>query len=260
VTRSAAGQKIARSFIDGWKRGGGRRRKLAINVSAGISSTIVVLLFAIGKFTEGACLIVVVVPALVFILIRIDQQYRAEAAALAMSLAARHDLRRHSPHRVLVLVDSIDLAEVEAMRYAKGLHADEVTAVHFVLDEAHSAWLQVRWQRFGYNTTLRIIDCADRQLNRAAQQLVAQTKRDHPDATVTVLLPRRMYSPLAGRLLHDRTADNIARVISRIPGVSAQILAYDVGFRVARALRGSDRDTSGRSGSTGKAPATMPVR
>ncbi|MFY9768091.1 MAG: hypothetical protein WAK42_24530, partial [Mycobacterium sp.] len=73
-----------------------------------------------------------------------------------------------------------------------------------------------------------------------AQELVEQVKHDHPDTTVTVLLPRRMYSPLMGRLLHDRTADMIARVISRIPGASAQIVAYDVGSRVARALRDGD--------------------
>ena len=53
--------------------------------------------------------------------------------------------------------------------------------------------------------------------SRAAQELVEQAKRDYPDTMVTVLLPRRMYSPLADRLLHDRTADKMARVISRDP-------------------------------------------
>jgi hypothetical protein len=47
-------------------------------------------------------------------------------------------------------------------------------------------------------------------------------------------------SLLAGRLLHDRTADNLARVISRIPGASAQILTYDVQSRIARTLRLAD--------------------
>ena len=126
------------------------------------------------------------------------------------------------------------------MRYAKGLHADDLTAVHFVLDDAHATRLQQRWRHFGYDTELRTVACLDRQLSRAAKELVEQVKHDHPDTTVTVLLPRRMYSPLMGRLLHDRTADKIAGVISRIPGASAQIVAYDVGSRVARALRGED--------------------
>jgi hypothetical protein len=218
-------------------RGPGWQYKLVINLSAGILSTSVVAIFAIAKFTEGAWLVVVVFPLLVLVLMRLNRQYRAEASVLEMSRGELPDLAKHPRHRVLVFVDSVDLAEVEAMRYAKGLHADDLTAVHFVLDDAHATRLQQRWRHFGYDTELRTVACLDRQLSRAAKELVEQVKHDHPDTTVTVLLPRRMYSPLMGRLLHDRTADKIAGVISRIPGASAQIVAYDVGSRVARALR-----------------------
>ncbi len=58
---------------------------------------------------------------------------------------------------------------------------------------------------------------------------------EHEDTKVTVLLPRREYSQLLGRLLHDRTADMIAKAISRIPGASAQIVAYDIKTRIAMA-------------------------
>jgi amino acid transporter len=216
-------------------RGPGWRYKLVINLSAGILSTSVVLIFAIAKFTEGAWLVVVVFPILVLLLMRLNRQYRAEASVLETSLTEHPDLHRHDRHRVFVFVDSIDLAEIEAMRYAQGLHADDLTAVHFVLDGAHAARLQVRWQHFGHVAKLTVVDCLDRNLSRAAQELVLRTKREHPDSTVTVLLPRRSYSPLLGRLLHDRTADKIARVISRIPGASAQIVAYDIGSRIAQA-------------------------
>ncbi len=66
-------------------RGPGWRRKLVINLSAGILSTIVVGIFAVAKFTEGAWLVVVVMPILVFALMRLNRQYRAEAAVLEMS-------------------------------------------------------------------------------------------------------------------------------------------------------------------------------
>jgi amino acid transporter len=216
-------------------RGPGWRYKLVINLSAGILSTSVVAIFAIAKFTEGAWLVVVVFPILVLLLMRLNRQYRAEASVLETSLTERPDLDKHDRHRVFVFVDSIDLAEIEAMRYAQGLHADELTAVHFVLDGAHALRLQERWQHFGHATELRLIGCLDRNLSRAAQDLVSRVKRERPDTTVTVLLPRRTYSALLGRLLHDRTADKIARVISRIPGASAQIVAYDIGSRIAQA-------------------------
>jgi hypothetical protein len=46
------------------------------------------------------------------------------------------------------------------------------------------------------------------------------------------VLPRRSYSALLGRLLHDRTADKIAAVVNRIPRSAATIVPYDVGSRV----------------------------
>jgi amino acid transporter len=216
------------------RRGPGWRRKVAVNFSAGVMSTIVVGIFVVAKFTEGAWLVVIVFPILVYTLIRLNKQYRAEASVLEMSRSERPELAKFAKLRVFVFVDTVDLAEVEALRYGKGLHADELLAVHFVVDAEHSAKLQDRWQHFEHDTRLRVIDCPDRNLSRVAQEFVLQVKRNHPDTKVTVLLPRRTYSAMLGRLLHDRTADKMARAVSRIAGATAIIVPYDVESRIAR--------------------------
>ncbi len=216
------------------RREHGWRRKVIVNFSAGLMSTIVVGIFVVAKFTEGAWLVVVVFPILVYGLVRLNRQYSAEASVLEMSRTDRPELAKYERLRVFVFVDSVDLAEVEALRYGKGLHADELLAVHFVVDSDHSAQLQERWQHFEHDTQLRVIDCPDRNLGRVAQELVLQVKRDHPETKVTVLLPRRTYSAMLGRLLHDRTADKMARAVSRIPGATAIIVPYDVESRIAR--------------------------
>ena len=223
------------------QRGPGWRYKLVINFSAGILSTIVVGIFAVAKFTEGAWLVVVVLPTLVFVLMRLNRRYRAEAAVLKMSSTEPAGSAASTRHRVFVFVDSVDLAEIEALRYGMGLHPDELTAVHFVLDADHAADLQQHWEHFNQDTPLRLIDCPDRHLSRAAQELVLEALDEHPDTDerqnneVTVLLPRRTYAPLVGRLLHDRTADKMARAVTRIPGAIALIVPYDTGSRIAEA-------------------------
>jgi amino acid transporter len=216
------------------RRERGWRRKAVVNFAAGFMSAIVVGIFVVAKFTEGAWLVVVVFPVLVYGLIRLNRQYRAEASVLEMSRTERPELAKYARLRVFVFVDSVDLAEVEALRYGKGLHAEELLAVHFVVDADHSAQLQERWRHFEHDTQLRVIDCPDRHLSRVAQELVLQVKRDHPATKVTVLLPRRTYSAMLGRLLHDRTADKMARAVSRIPGATAIIVPYDVESRIAR--------------------------
>jgi amino acid transporter len=230
---SMAGYGMTKHWLN--HRGPGWRGKLAINLSAGILSTIVVGIFAVAKFTEGAWLVVVVMPILVFALMRLNRQYRAEAAVLENLVTERQDVVKHPRHRVFVFVDHFDFATVEALHYASGLQADKLTAVHFVIDTLHATRLQQRWEHFEDEIPLRLLECADRNLSRVAQELVMQEVDDNAGTKVTVLLPRRTYAPLVGRLLHDRTADKMAAAISRVAGATAQIVAYDVGSRIAHA-------------------------
>ena len=101
----------------------------------------------------------------------------------------------------------------------------------------------------GSGVPLELADCPDRRLAHATARLVA-TLAAVPDTHVTVVLPRRSYPPLAGRLLHDHTADRIARVVSRIPGAAATIVPFDVSHRVKTA----------RADAAGPVPAGRPGR
>jgi hypothetical protein len=154
---------------------------------------------------------------------------------LEMQLTERQDVVKHPHHTVVVLVDHFDFATIEALHYASGLHAEKLKAVHFIIDTRHAQRLQERWEHFEDEIPLQMIECPDRYLSRAAQELVMREIEDDPSTKVTVLLPRRTYAPLVGRLLHDRTADKMAGAISRVDGATAQIVAYDVGSRIAQA-------------------------
>jgi amino acid transporter len=145
----------------------GWRHKLVINLSAGVMSTIVVGIFAVATFAQGACL-VVVFRVLVFVLIRINREYRAEAAILEKFRTDRAALVRYARHRVFAFVNTVDLAVLEALRYGRGLRADELSAVHFVIDADRAALLRKRWE-YDLETPLRVIDCPDRRLTRAAR-------------------------------------------------------------------------------------------
>jgi hypothetical protein len=166
---------------------------------------------------------------------RLNRQYRAESSVLEMSRTEPTGFGKHDRHRVCVFVDHFDLATIEALHYASGLHAEQLTAVHFVIDTLHASRLQQRWEHFEDDIPLRMVECPDRNLSRVAQELVCAELSDHPGTKLTVLLPRRTYAPLVGRLLHDRTADKMAGAISRVEGATAQIVAYDVSSRIALA-------------------------
>lgn len=229
------------------RRQTGWRPKFAINLAGGLLSAIVVLIFAVAKFTEGAWVVVVLFPILVAVLMRLNREYRAEAAILERVRGTPLTQPNYAQHRVFVFINNVDLAVLEAIRYARSLHPSELTAVHFMIDAAHATRLRRRFDELGITIPLKIIDCPDRRLPRAAGQLVAATLAGSANAGVSVLLPRRSYAPLLGRLLHDRTADRIAHVISRIPAAAATIVPYDVQTQIRRKYP-ADEDTTGPLG------------
>ncbi len=204
------------------------RKSVVINGIAAVVCAVVVVVFALAEFTQGAWVVVIVMPLLVYGLMRMNREYRAEDAILeegAAVEACEAKVLRH--HVVVVLVDRIDLATARAIQYARTLTPDDLHAVHFNIDNKRAEILIARWQRLGLaRLPLDIVDCPDRRLGRAALELAAELTDG--DTEVTMLLPRRTYGTMWKRILHDQTADRIVDIVSQLPHVNATIIPFHV--------------------------------
>jgi amino acid transporter len=230
----------------------GWRHKLVICFSSGVLTSVVVVIFAVVKFTAGAWLILIIFPVGVFALIRLNHEYRSEARVLqnigerrASGVAPSQP--NYSRRVVIVFVDDFDLSTVAALRYARSQRPTAIRAVHFVIDTEQAERLRAAWLP-DRQVPLDFVDCPDRRLTRAAAELVSR-EAEQPGTQVTAILPRRSFRPI-GRFLHDRTADKIAGVVSRVPNAAATIIPFDVQNRI-RVLseRQAERDM--------KAPAAL---
>ncbi len=204
------------------------KAKVFINALAGSVSFLIVIIFSVVKFTEGAWLVLVTAPILVVTFLRLRRQYDREQEALSVK---RHQERATSiaRHDVTILVDSVDIATVGAVRYARSLKPRNLTAVHFVIDDRRAEEIQKAWAKSDAldDVTLELIDCPDRRLaNSALDYAIRLTEKE--EVELTLLLPRRSYSRFLGRLLHDQTAEEIAAPISQLPRVVATIIPFDV--------------------------------
>jgi hypothetical protein len=164
----------------------------------------------------------------------LNREYRAEARVLE-NLGERRasgvgpSQPNYSRRVVIVFVDDFDLATLAALRYAKSLRPTTVRAVHFVIDSERAEKLRAAWLP-DRSVSLEFIDCPDRRLTRCAAELVSR-EAETPGTQVTAILPRRSFS-LRATLLHDRTADKIAGVVSRVPNAAATIIPFDVQNRL----------------------------
>ncbi len=204
------------------------RKSVLVNAIAAVVCAIVVVVFAVAEFTQGAWVVVVVMPLIVFALVGMNREYRAEDAVLeegaAVQACEATVLRRHA---LVVLVERMDLATARAIQYARTLTPDDLRAVHFNIDQKRADLLITRWRQLGLaRLPLDVIDCPDRRLGRAALELAAELADGETE--VSLLLPRRSYGKAWRRILHDQTADRIVDIVSQLPHVNATIVPFHV--------------------------------
>jgi len=207
---------------DGWKV------KFVINGLAGSISLVIVIIFSVVKFTQGAWIVLVLAPIVVMSFLRLRRQYTAEQKALTVK-SEQQRATSITRHDVTVLVDSVDLATISVVRYARTLNARKISAVHFVIDDRRASDIQAAWAASDAvdDVELELIDCPDRRLPNAALDYAIRMT-EQADVELTLLLPRRSYSGVLGRLLHDQTAEDIAAPISQLSRVVATIMPFDV--------------------------------
>ncbi|MEI7466829.1 MAG: APC family permease, partial [Chloroflexota bacterium] len=103
------------------------RLKLIINAVGGIMSFIVMCVFAVTKFTEGAWITVILIPTLVFIFFRIHVHYKSVAQTLSLSGRPVHPERR--PIKTIALIDDIHAGTVQLIEFVMSMGGD-YEAVH----------------------------------------------------------------------------------------------------------------------------------
>jgi amino acid transporter len=208
---------------EGWKNG------LFINATGALLSFVVLIIVAAVKFTEGAWVIMLLVPIMVVGLVRLNKAYEAEHEELMDDVQGAAEAKVMHRHAVVVLVDSLDAAAARAMQYARTLAPDDLRAVHFDLDPWKTKALTEAWGKLGFSTfPLDIIECPDRRMARATLETVAHLAADGR-TEVSVLIPRREYTKVWHRILHDRSSGAIAGALAEVPHCTVTIVPYHLG-------------------------------
>ena len=207
---------------EGWRRG------VLINGVGGVISGAVAIIIGITKFTHGAWVVIIAVPVMVVFLVRLARRYQREEDELETDVPAAVRAETPERHVVTVLIDRLDLATARAVRYARGLGADELRAVHLVLDEHDAEELSERWQRLGpEDVPLELVECPERRITHCALVLVAHQLGDE-GTQLSVVVPDRVFSGPWSRLLHDETGRDLARAMTRLPNANVIMVPFHV--------------------------------
>ncbi|MBM3126671.1 MAG: APC family permease, partial [Chloroflexi bacterium] len=197
-------RKIGRSGLPTQPQDRGWPWKLAINSVGAITTAVVTVIFAVTKFTDGAWMIVLLLPLLVILFYSIHRHYQELAQDLSLN-----DFGEPPPparHRVVVPVAGVHRGTLEALDYALSLSSD-VTAVYIAIDPETRKDLEQKWHLWGKGVRLVTIDSPYRTFLEPFLEY-ADELHDilQPNERLTIVLPQFTPRHWWHNLLHTQTA------------------------------------------------------
>jgi len=203
----------------------GWRFKMLINGFGGLCTAIVMIIFAVTKFREGAWVVLIIIPALVKIFFTIHHHYKDLAAHLTLDKFSGLPARQ-TRHRVILPVSGIHQGALEALRYAK-LLSDDVTAVHVSIDPEETEKVQKKWKTWGEGTRLVILDSPFRLFLEPVLGYIEEiVDKRQANETITIVVPQFIPSKRWHNALHMRTADYLRQELLSKPGVVVTDVPY----------------------------------
>jgi amino acid transporter len=207
----------------------GWRAALATNLLGAVLSAMVVAIAALTKFTQGAWVVIVLVPLIVLACRRVHDHYERARQALtprpetedqseparlapprlASVVSARLAEAQDNPSDVhsfaVVPVAALDLAALHALAYAVSL-GQPVLAVHVSPTEEEAESFQHAWHAWGDHLPLKVVVSPYRATVAPLANYIATLHRQRPDLTLTLIVPEIIVAKRWQRILHNRIA------------------------------------------------------
>lgn len=200
--------------------------KMVINGFGALCTAVVMLVFAITKFRDGAWVVLILTPLVVSVFFAIHRHYKNLAKHLTLDNfgAPRNILR----HRVFVLISSVHRGTLHALNYARSISHD-VTAVHVSTEPADAEKARLKWDQWGMGTRLVILDSPYRLLlEPLLSYLEGIIETRQPGEVITVVVPQFVASNALARPLHADTASVLRKVLLNQPDMVIVDVPYQV--------------------------------
>jgi Amino acid permease len=163
----------------------------------------VLLVVAITKFTSGAWVPLIVIPAIVLLFKAINRHYRSVAAGLSIPPDFRP---RRMNHTVIVLVGTVHRGVLEALAYARSLNPSHLAAVTVLSDEDEQERIERAWAEFNIDVPLEIVYDPYRELSDTVLRYIDEVDARWENDIVTVLIPEFVVKHWWAHLLHNQSA------------------------------------------------------
>jgi amino acid transporter len=178
------------------------RRSAVINSVGAVATLLVLLIVAVTKFTAGAWVPIVVIPAIVLLFKGIKHHYAGVAEHLEVPVDYRPARRRLT---AVVLVEQVNAMSLEALAYGKSIAPDRLVALSVVNDDAQAERIEKQWSVQGITVPLEIVRTSTGAFTAATLAYIDELERESENTIVNVLIPELYVEHWWEHLLHNQS-------------------------------------------------------
>lgn len=201
--------------------------KMVTNGFGALCTAIVMLVFAVTKFHDGAYVVLILIPLLVGILWMIHRHYNNLAKKLSLDnfgIIPPHTIR----HRVIMPVSGVHQGTLSALRYARML-SDDVTAVHVVIEPADAEKVRGKWETWGGGVRMVMLDSPYRLFVEPILGYISTIAgQRQPGETITIVVPEFVSDNRMTSALHTNTAEILRSQLKHLHDIVITNVPYHV--------------------------------
>ena len=199
--------------------------KMISNGFGALCTAVVMFVFAITKFRDGAWIVLILTPSLIGIFLWIYRHYSGLANRLSVENYGEpppYNVR----HRVIVPISNVNQGTLAALRYARML-SEDITAVHISMEPEDTEKVRKKWETWGRGNRLVIVDSPYRLFLEPLLDYIDEILSSRQaNETITIVVPHFVTQRRAHRALHMQTAEMLRRELLTTPGVVITEVPY----------------------------------
>jgi amino acid transporter len=223
-----------------WRREGGPgwKWKASVNGLGAAVTGVVLLVIVVTKFVHGAWVVILLIPAFVWMFHVIKQHYVSVAEQLSLEGLSPEKwtgLASHKRHKVVVPVSGMHRGTLAALRFAR-LMSKDVTAVVVDVDPQVTARMRQKWPAWGHDVPLAVLDSPYRSTVGPLLTYLDKVDQREPErGAAVVVLPEFVPARWWHHLLHNQTALLIKLVLTyRRAQIGKSRVIIDVPYHLQR--------------------------
>jgi amino acid transporter len=197
--------------------------RAVLNGVGATMTAVAVVVFLGTKFTEGAWIVVIAVPALMLLFTRIEGYYARVAQDLKLGRTPRHPCKTESI--VVVPTSTVNQLTERAVSVALSL-GETVVAVAVAGDEAECAEVKRAWDDWRPGIPIEVLLDPRRSLVRTVLRYVRSIENE--GATITVLIPEVIPRKRRHEILHNQRGRLLEAVLKSRTNVVIATMPFHI--------------------------------